>query len=68
MWPCRIEVPDPFRKDPAQMPLTERNQEVEAFPANRADRPLTDAVRLRNPDGRLEHRQAQAPDGFVEPA
>lgn len=49
------------------MPATEWNQEIEACSANRADRPLADAVRLRSPDWRLENLQTQAPDGFVEP-
>jgi hypothetical protein len=60
MWPGSVEVPDPLGEDPAQMPLTERNQKIEAFPANRADRPLADAIRLRNPDGRL----VRIPDEF----
>jgi len=49
------------------MLLAQRNQKIEAFSANRADRPLTVAVRLRNPDGRLENHQAETPDGLVEP-
>jgi hypothetical protein len=44
-----------------------RLQLVESFPANRADRPLADAIRLRNSDRRLENPQTEAPDRFVEP-
>ena len=35
--PCRVEVLHPLRQNPVQMPLTDRDQIVQAFPANRAD-------------------------------
>jgi hypothetical protein len=65
--PRSVEVLGPLREDPAQMLLAQRNQKIEAFSSNRADRPLADPVRLRNADGRLENLQVQTPDGFVEP-
>jgi hypothetical protein len=59
-------VDNPFRKDPSQVPLAERNQIIQALSADRANRPLTNGVRLRGSHWRLQNSQAQSSDGCIE--
>jgi hypothetical protein len=49
------------------MTLAERDQVVQTFAANRADRPLANGVRLGGSNRRLDNLQAHPPDGFIEP-
>ena len=57
-----VVVSDPVAQDRAQMRLGQRDQPVQALPANGSDDPLADRVRLRARDGRSQHFDAQGSD------
>ncbi len=50
------------------MPLAERDQIVQTFAADSADRAFANTVRLRRSNGRLEDMRTQTPDRIVETA
>jgi len=53
-----IVVLDPFLEDSPQMFLAQRDQEIQALSANRADEPLAVCIRLRRPEGSLQYLEA----------
>ena len=53
-------------KDSAEVSLAERNHEVQALAAHGADQTLTERVRLRNANRRLEHHQTHGFKGPVD--
>lgn len=61
-----VVAADPAAEDAVQMVLRQRNQPVEALPADRADQPLAERIGLGRPDWRLEHTQADAVDHAIQ--
>jgi len=64
VWAAAIVMRDPQSKDPSEMPLIERNHEIQAFAADRSHQSFAKCVRLRCVNRRSEHRQThrrQAP-------
>lgn len=57
MWSAPVIMCDPLLEKSPQVPLIQRDQKVQAFAANRADQSLTERVRLRSLEGRLQYLQ-----------
>jgi hypothetical protein len=49
----------PLAQDPSQMVCAQRNQQVEALPPQRADKPLTERIRLRTLGRRFENSESK---------
>jgi hypothetical protein len=56
--PAAVVMSDPPLQDVSEMPLIEQNEEVHAFSTDCSDQSLTERVRLRSANRRLEHAQA----------
>ena len=61
-----VVVNHPLAQDRTQVRLGHREHPVQALPANGADDPLADRVRLRARDGRSQHFDAQGSDRIVQ--
>jgi hypothetical protein len=61
-----VVVSHPLSQDRTQVRLGHREHPVQALPANGADHPLADRVRLRARDGRSQHFDPQGSDRIVQ--
>ena len=57
MWPATIVVTDPLPKNGTNVPFANRNHEVQAFAADRADHALAERIRWWSADGHFQDRQ-----------
>ena len=64
--PSVIAVGDPVRQHLFQMPLSKRDQEVQALPSDRPDQPLTDGVYRGRPHRRLEYPYTHCSHSLVQ--
>jgi len=64
--PSVIVVGDPVLQHLFQMPLPERDQEVQALPSDRPDQPLTNGVCLGRPHRRLEYSYTHCIHSLVQ--
>ena len=56
---------DVLVKDALEMAFAKRDQEVQAFSANRADQPFAERVRLERSDRRFQNADAEALQGRI---
>jgi len=54
MWAAVIVVGDPRAEELSEMPLIERDHEIQALAADRADQPFAERIRLRRPHRRFQ--------------
>jgi hypothetical protein len=57
VWPTAIVMSDRLPNNGAEVPLTHRNHEIQAFAADRADQAFAEGIRLWHANRRLEYRQ-----------
>jgi len=60
-----VVMSHPLRKKTPQMALAERKDPIQTLAPGGADHSLTERVRLRRPDGRLQHSQAHRSERIV---
>ena len=61
-----IVMSDPLPEDVPQMPLIQRNHEIQALSAHRAQQPFAECVRLGRANGRLQDRQTHGRDRPID--
>lgn len=61
-----IVMTDELTKNPFQVTLAERDQEVETLPPNGSHQPLAVGIRLGRADWRFQDSHAEAFQGLVE--
>src|SRR5437879_10514789 len=59
MRPTLVVVGNPFGQDPAQVFLTQRDHEIQAFTTYRSDQPFAVGIRLGCSRGRAQHAQSE---------
>jgi len=66
MWPSPIVVFSPFSKQPSQVPLTERNEPIQALSPQASDQPFAKGIRFWCSNWSLENSNSKGLDAAVQ--
>src|SRR4029453_9964355 len=66
VWPAAIVMGDPLPKSRANVLFADRNDEVYAFAADRADHTFAERIRLRSEERGFEDRQTHRLKGAID--